>query len=230
MSRKSILSKLQSELESEITTERQVVYILAEIRKAIEQAGELENYFALDFYCSFALHTKMSKAGAKRILERFDRVHAFLVRKEEVPRQLQREIDQTIKLEKFRDELKQFLNANGLPNRLVVESDAWAKFLQLYGGIIDECELILKDEGGAQLKHLDRVVLSLDVAPEVTITEYGDQVWFRIRWICHDKRGGCGEHFVIFGYDPSSEPRGRQHSSSGIGKPVVKPRHQTNQR
>jgi len=204
MSRNSILRKLQSELESEITTERQVVYILAEIRKAIEQAGELENYFALDFYCSFALHTRMSKAGAKRILERFDRAHSFLVRKEEVPRELQKEIDQTTKLEKFRGELKQFLNANGLPNPLCEASDAWAKFLQLYGGIIDECELILKDEG-AHLKHLDRVVLRLDVAPEVTITEYGEQVLFRIRWICHDKGGGCGEHSVIFGYDPFSE-------------------------
>jgi hypothetical protein len=52
MSRNSILDKLRGELEQEVTAERRVVYILVEIRKAIEQAGDLENYFALDFYCS----------------------------------------------------------------------------------------------------------------------------------------------------------------------------------
>ncbi len=203
MSRNSILRKLQAELELEVTTERQVVYILAEIRKAIEQAGELENYFALDFYCSFALHTRMTRAGAKRILERFDSAHPFLVKNEEIPREIEKEIEQTTKLEKFRDELKQFLNANKLPTRFLTEPDAWSKFIQLYGNIIDECDLVLKS---VHLKYINRVVLRLDVAPEILETQFGNQVLFRIRWICHGKDGGCGEHFVIFGYDPAAEP------------------------
>lgn len=54
-----------------------------EIRKAIEQAGEQQQYFALDFYCSFALHMRKSRAGAKRILGRFDRAYPILCRGEE---------------------------------------------------------------------------------------------------------------------------------------------------
>ena len=204
MSRNSILNKLRGELELEVTTERQVVYILVEIRKAIEQAGELENYFTLDFYCSFALHTRMSRAGARRILERFDRAHPFLVKKEEISRELRKEIEQTTNLEEFREELKQFLNANKLPTRLFTEPDAWSKFIQLYGSIIDECELVLKS---VHLKYIDRVVLQLDVAPEIIKTEFGNQMLFKIRWVCHGKDGTRGEHFVIFGYDPSSEPQ-----------------------
>jgi hypothetical protein len=90
MSQSTIFSKLERELQLDITTERQVVYILVEIRKAIEQAGELAKYFALDFYCSFALHTRMSRAGARRILERFDRAYPILVQKQKLPRDFEK--------------------------------------------------------------------------------------------------------------------------------------------
>jgi len=211
MSRNSILRKLYRELRLDITTERQVVYILVEIRKAIEQAGELENYHALDFFCSFALHTRMSRAGAKQILEQFDKAHPLLIQKENLSQELKKQIDQTTKLGKFRDELKAFLNANGLPTRLFTEPDAWARFIHLYGNIIDECELVLQGNG-AQLQSIDRVVVRVDVAPKILETEFGNQVLFQIRWICHGKDGSCGEHFVIFGYDPPSE----QDVSEGI--------------
>src|SRR5271163_3056643 len=112
MTHNSIAEKLRRELGKEITTEAQVVYILTEIRKLLERSNEKTNYFALEFYCSFALHTKMSKAGAKRILERFDKAHPFLVRKEEIPRDLEREIDETIHLKTFERQLKQFLKTN----------------------------------------------------------------------------------------------------------------------
>jgi len=71
MTKSVILEKLRRELQVGITSESQVVYILVEIRKAIEQAGEQMKYCALDFYCSWALHTKMDRAGAVKILKRF---------------------------------------------------------------------------------------------------------------------------------------------------------------
>jgi hypothetical protein len=103
MTRPSILKKLDQELRLDIETERQVVYILAELRKVLEQANEIHDYFALDFYCSFALHTVMDRAGAQRILQRFDAAHPFLVSKQELPRDLAKEISETIHLRKFRD-------------------------------------------------------------------------------------------------------------------------------
>jgi hypothetical protein len=195
---------LQDELRLDITTERQVVYILAEIRKAIEQAGELNEYYALDFYCSFALHTRMDRAGAKRILQRFDKAHPLLIKNEELPKDLKREIDQTTKLRKFRDEIKQFLVANDLPMRLFEEPDAWVKFIRLYGNIIDECELIVADKD-TKLQFIERVVVRLETATKIIETKFGNQAVFRLRWTCHGKDGQHGSHEVYFGFDPSSE-------------------------
>src|ERR1700690_2015900 len=101
MTHDSILRKLTATLSEKIATECQVVYILAEIRKAIERADEIQNYHALDFYCSFALHTSMSREGARRILRRFAKAHPILVRREELPRDLEGQINQTIRLDKF---------------------------------------------------------------------------------------------------------------------------------
>jgi hypothetical protein len=193
MSRSSIVDKLRLELGREITTEPQVVYVLAEIRKVLEQANDETDYFALEFYCSFALHTKMSKAGAKRILERFDKAHPFLVKREEIPRDLGREIDETIHFRRFESQLKQFLKANELPTRLFTEDNEWLKFIQLYGGVIDEGELLVEGNG-VQLDHIDRVVVRLLIASE----PLGNGVPFQLRWICHGKDGRQGEHFVIF--------------------------------
>ena len=158
MSQSAILEKLRRALQEEVITEGQVVYILVEIRKAIEQAGEQSEYYALDFYCSWALHTKMDKAGAVRILKRFDEAYPLLVQNvpfEELPHELQDEIHQTIGLRKFRDQMRQFLRSNDLPIR-IISGDAWSKFARLYGLVIDECSLVLK-EGKTGLKFLDRI-------------------------------------------------------------------------
>ena len=98
----------------ELTEECQVVYILAEIRKFIEAAEELDDYYALDFHCSLALHTSMTRTGARRILERFEKAYPLLINGEELPLQLREEIEETVALRKFRDQLKQFLDKNRL--------------------------------------------------------------------------------------------------------------------
>jgi hypothetical protein len=200
MTRSSILEKLKIELQLDLTTECQVVYILAEIRKAIEQSGELDNYQALDFYCSFALHTRMGRVGARRILERFDKAYPLWISKQELPQELRHEISQTAKLDRFRREIKTFLKANKLPTRLFTAPDAWAKFMHLYGKIIDECELVLRGDGG-QLQFIDRVVVHLKEAPRPLETQFGNQMIISICWTSHGKDGKSVDYDAIFGFD-----------------------------
>lgn len=59
----------------------------------------------------------MSREVAKRILARFDRAYPILCRGEDLP-QLEKEIEETTKLEKFCDEMKMFLEANRLQRTL----------------------------------------------------------------------------------------------------------------
>jgi len=205
MTQSSILEKLQTELQLDLTTERQVVYILVEIRKMIEQAGELDNYQALDFYCSFALHTRMSRAGARRILERFDKAYSLWITKQALPRELRHEISLTTKMDRFKREMKTFLKANNLPTRLLTESDDWARFIRLYGSIIDECELVLKGDGG-KLQFIDRVVVHLKEAPEPLATQFGDHKIISVCWTSHGKDGKSVDYDVIFGFDQPPDP------------------------
>jgi hypothetical protein len=219
MSRNSIIRKLQQELAQAITTERQVVYILAEIRKAIEQAGELKNYYALDFHCSFALHTKMDHVGAQRILQRFDQAHALLVNKQPLPRELREKIQETIKLDRFRSELKRFLTENNLPTRLFTEPDAWPKFILHYGNVIDECALAIKGDG-AKLQSIDRVTVRVQTAARSLDTPFASELLFRLRWISHGRDGTSGEHYVIFGFEVPLKRKKR-------GKRRARPRRAT---
>jgi hypothetical protein len=199
MTRPSILKKLDQILRLNIEAESQVVYILAEVRKTIEQNKQLGDYFALHFYCSFALHTVMDRAGAQRILQRFDAAHPILVKKQELPRKLDREIAETIHLRKFRAQLKNFIAAHGLPDRLFADPDAWVRFLHLYGGVIDECTLTLRDDF-LPLKNIDRVVLGIEqtTAP---VEGFADQLIFVLRWTCHGKDGVCSHYESFNGYD-----------------------------
>src|SRR5437879_2559527 len=76
MAQPEILKKLERELSLPIRSERQVVYVLAEIRKYIEHeaAGRNSHLIVLNFFCNWALHVDMYRdaVNIREILERFD--------------------------------------------------------------------------------------------------------------------------------------------------------------
>lgn len=195
----SILAKLQRELQRDLREESQVVYILVEIRKVLEESGELDGYHALDFHCSLALHTTMTRAGARRILERFNRAYPTLASGRELPHDLENEISETISLKKFRDELKQFLNAHNLIPATMFPGtpDPWVKFIHLYASVTDECDLQWTDEGS-----IDRITIHLQMPTKKLGPKGVDQVLFALRWTCHGRDGRSGDHEVYFGYTP----------------------------
>lgn len=163
MGQPSIIDKLRRELEQEITTERQVVYILAEIRKLLELRDEKATYFALNSHCCWALHTRMDQNGAKRILERFDSAHAAAIANgkpnlQDVPVALQTELQTTMMCAKFRNELEAYLSLHGLPVELTQRDFKWTQFLSLYSEVIEECPLKLADQG-IQLQHITAVTV-----------------------------------------------------------------------
>ena len=58
-----ILAKLAEELRHDITSERQAVYALVELRKLMElngDGGEKSRYYALEFYCDWAVHPTLT--------------------------------------------------------------------------------------------------------------------------------------------------------------------------
>jgi hypothetical protein len=122
-----IIEKLRGELREPIHSERQVVYILAELRKLmelesidrIEVGAPVDNsYFALKFYCDWAVHVRLDQAGARRIVQRFNEYQKFMEdlaspgRTVVDPAFLQ-ELDQSFQLTKFRDQFGSYLESHG---------------------------------------------------------------------------------------------------------------------
>ena len=56
-----ILSKLEVELKKGVKNEYQAVYLLAQIRKVLESENAKGKYKVLNFYCNWALHSKIDK-------------------------------------------------------------------------------------------------------------------------------------------------------------------------
>ena len=62
-----------------VDSEMQVVYVLVEIRKYLEQNAELrKRHPALNFYCCWVVHSEAAGHGADRILDRFDRLYPLM--------------------------------------------------------------------------------------------------------------------------------------------------------
>ncbi|MDO8503351.1 MAG: hypothetical protein Q7S60_01540 [bacterium] len=59
--RLQILDKLVVELEKEIKSELQVVFILSKIRKLLEWENAKDKYKTLNFYCNWVLHNKIDR-------------------------------------------------------------------------------------------------------------------------------------------------------------------------
>lgn len=157
----AIIDKLRTELSHKITTERQVVYILAEVRKLMEVTGEADNYFALNFHCCWALHTKMSRDGARRILERFDKAHEEAIAvvppdPYNLSPESQEQVHDTMSYRKFRIQMREYLTAYGLPLDLVDSDLEWVNFLSLYTEVIEECPLVLTN---VNLNHITEVTV-----------------------------------------------------------------------
>jgi len=191
MAELAILRKLRQELAQEISTEGQVVYILVEIRKLIERTDESRQYETLYFYCSWAVHTQMTKAVANDMLEKFDEAHPLLKGRglDELPREMSKGIQEMTAMRRFQKQLRDFLRKYALDLRIV--EDQWTAFLRVYASIIEDCPLTVKGES-KKLPNVKKVVVCVDDARE-QIHEGGEKyLLYRLRWTCHGKDDSLG--------------------------------------
>jgi hypothetical protein len=180
MGRDAIETKLDRQLSSKAAlTETRVVYILVETRKLLERQGELNKYPALRFYCDWALHTSMNRAGAERILRLFDEAHPLLCSHQTLPQHLQREITETTNLRLFERDFEQFLTDYNLPKDILY--NRWTKFLHSYAAVIEDCPLTVK---GNNLRNIKSVTLTKEEAKQKMTAGDEKFLLYRICWTC----------------------------------------------
>jgi hypothetical protein len=188
-----IIRKLTAELDRGITTEPQVVYLMAGVRKLLEQQQATEQYEYLKFYCDWVLHPELGGPMAQKILKLFDEVAGHLregAQLQGLPPHLRSEIDRISKMTPFQNELNGFLQTNGLPILDDTRSDGWMRFLRLYANVVEDCPLVMRDGTKATV---DRVTLKVESAKESIENEIG----FKVTWEILDKYGLSGSLFVI---------------------------------
>ncbi|MGD0887249.1 MAG: hypothetical protein ABSA46_20590 [Thermodesulfovibrionales bacterium] len=205
-----ILRKLAVELNTGITTEVQVVYLLAGIRKLIERDKTEDQYPRLKFHCDWALHSSMDRAAAKAILRQFDAAHPLLLGNVELhnlPAPLKSEIDRISTMHSFEEELSKFLAAYGLPLLTQHRYDGWVHFLHLYTKVIEDIPLVVavpairkkpkqatSDTGP---KHISHVTVNLEQARETIKHAGGEELLFKVTWTIYDKNGQSGDIFIL---------------------------------
>ena len=143
-----IVEKLNRELTEPILSERQVVYVLAEIRKLMELEKKKDVYASLNFFCNWALHSRLTSSSIGRgMVTAFDRSAQFHVQMKSVPSGQQvpnldwtllEQIEQAIELPVFYDELKAFATAYGITGNPLMDDMEWISFLRHYAGVIED--------------------------------------------------------------------------------------------
>lgn len=127
MGQEEILRKLSDVLTGDIKNEYQVVYILSRIRKYLELKNKKSKYKYLNFYCNWALHTKLDRTEPVA-----DVLRDFINHKDS---------GSFLKFEPLIKELKTFLNEYGLPDRIIEEPENCQRFLNILVDIYSDTPL-----------------------------------------------------------------------------------------
>lgn len=190
MARDAIIEKINSTLTKDITSEMQVVYIMAEIRKLLERDNKKETYKSLNFYCNWALHTKLaSSAVASSVVAAFDRQAQFIVQRNSVPAgqpvpnldwTLLDRLNETIELATFYHELKSFSGDYRISGKLLSDDVEWLTFMSHYVGVIEDSPLHYRD---SSLQYVNEVVAKkIDVPQANKALDDGTNLVFAIQW------------------------------------------------
>jgi hypothetical protein len=179
---RDIVVKLEEELKKPIESERQVVYILVELRKLLELNGTLENYETLKLCCDWAVHPKLNRnRAAQKIVKLLDeyedkyRREQVGVQQAEMP-----ELSDFLGHNKFRKEMVEACDANEIPTSAVLSDDWWCSFLVHYTEVVKDCPL---EASGIDAKYVERVTAQA-VTPSLAAAimpskQFGIQwVWF----------------------------------------------------
>jgi hypothetical protein len=143
MARPAIVEKLERHLRQEMTTESSVVYFLVGVRKLLEHDKSKAQFQVLNFYCNWAVHTKLDSSPiADEIIRLMDDLQAYMVSASETPvstDDLQALLDQS----SLRMEIATFFKHVGLPDAVCGSNAYWNKFQRLLGAVIEDTPLLI---------------------------------------------------------------------------------------
>jgi len=144
-----VTNKLCKALGQELS-EAQVVHILVLIRKLLGHRKNATTFFHLQFFSDWALHVRVDRAGARRILHQFDQwLPALLANENRAADGLR-----FLLLFGFHLEFQQFMREVSLPEPT---NGWWCEFVRVYLDVIADCPASSKTDLG--LKHVKELAV-----------------------------------------------------------------------
>lgn len=139
---RDIVRKLSDELAQQIVSERQVVYVLVELRKLLEGRHTLDEYDVLKLCCDWAVHPKLSRAPANRIVRLFDEYEAkYRHESVGVAQAGMPELVEFCGHKQFRVQFIDACESNGVAAGAPKDDDWWRSFLRQYSEVVKDCPL-----------------------------------------------------------------------------------------
>jgi hypothetical protein len=226
--KRDLTAKLRDHLASSIDSERDVVYLAAEVRKLLERDDPTHRMDALWMYCHWALHIDLdSLETVMEFLKRLDtwvtnKVAGLLPTEKYTFLQEHYLFKDLISLDVFKTQLATFFTAYSLPTEICDNNDKWFSFILAYCAVIEDGSLILKPRSNN--KREQEAAKELRAVKQVTImkgeplfpTEAAD---FRIQWMIELKDGrslrfrlsvaasGMGSHDITLLPAPGATPQ-----------------------
>lgn len=176
------LRKLTAELAEPITTERQVVYILCQVRKIVDRDSNKQRWKSLKLYCDWAMHPDLTFDSRTRpFIQEIENYLLATLSPEGigVSEAQHAAIQRLVYLDGFRDDLHTFLGEQGLPHDLTSDNTRWNDFLRQYSGVIHDGSLVYSGSG---LQLITQMTFS-------TLPPSSEVMPFNIKWEIQTKDG-----------------------------------------
>lgn len=164
--KEDLTAKLSRELAADIRTERQVVYILVETRKLLEQQDTLEDFPTLKLCCDWAVHPKLRGPGAQDVLKVFDDYEIEFLKSGIAPAGFKPLRDFAM-LTSFRAELAGALAPHGVDVQRLTSDEYWQSFIRQYTSVIQDCPLEAWEGRTAHVTHVSGLAWPEDQAHAV---------------------------------------------------------------
>ncbi len=170
MGLKPLEQKLANELAcTEPLTEPRVVYMLVCIRKLMELDGS--NLPSLRFHCDWALHSRLDRKEAIKVIKMFDELeHALQIGDKAKTDTARRELHSIVNYSVFRRQLQEFLGKHKLPPDLSADVGRWTSFWDVYLRVISDVPLEftsvpIRDIRKVIVKRVDESWLPQELSP-----------------------------------------------------------------
>ncbi|MCB0413376.1 MAG: hypothetical protein KDD50_03525 [Bdellovibrionales bacterium] len=170
--KKDLTRKLNVEIDLGITKETQVVYLLAGIRKILEQSEDSMNFGHLKFYCDWVLHSRLTGPPARKVVQILEDIYKCMKKNERVPDQTDAML--LIQFELLKQELSAFLQKFDLKD-FTQSTNAWVVFIYLYSRVVQDCPLEMPSNVPFDIK---KIVVRLETAKDLI----DDHLPYKVNW------------------------------------------------